>query len=159
MRLLPYLGDDNYKTLYDKFHLNEPWDSPHNKPLIAQMPAVYRCPGSKLTEPGMTVYQAPRGPATVFPGPDGVAIREIIDGTFVTIALVEVDDAHAVPWTKPDDWKFDPENPARDLGGHFPKVFLSLFCDGSVHAIEPTIAKEKLRALFSPNGGEVVNFD
>src|SRR5438874_420269 len=39
--LLPYLqrGD-----LYNQFHLDEPWDSPHNIVLLDRMPDVYRCP-------------------------------------------------------------------------------------------------------------------
>ena len=36
--LLPYLGE---KSLYYKFHLDEPWNSPHNKVLLDQMPDVY----------------------------------------------------------------------------------------------------------------------
>ena len=39
--ILPYLEQ---AALYNKFHLDEPWDSPHNKALIASMPAVYACP-------------------------------------------------------------------------------------------------------------------
>ena len=35
MLILPYLDED---SLYRQFHLDEPWDSPHNKPLIAQIP-------------------------------------------------------------------------------------------------------------------------
>ena len=42
--LLPYLEQ---QSLYDRFHLDEPWDSPHNKALIKEMPAVFTCP-----EPG-----------------------------------------------------------------------------------------------------------
>ena len=36
--ILPYLEQ---KALYDKFDLNEPWDSPHNHELLAQRPSVY----------------------------------------------------------------------------------------------------------------------
>ena len=36
--LLPFLGE---KGLYEQFHLDEPWDSPHNKLLLDQMPNVY----------------------------------------------------------------------------------------------------------------------
>jgi len=37
--------------------LNEPWDSEHNKKLIAKMPPVYVRPGSQAGE-GKTVYLA-----------------------------------------------------------------------------------------------------
>ena len=39
VQLLPYLGQEK---LYKEFHLDEPWDSDHNKKLIARMPAVFR---------------------------------------------------------------------------------------------------------------------
>ena len=39
--LLPYLDQ---QSLYDRFHLDEPWDSPHNKALIKEMPARLQMP-------------------------------------------------------------------------------------------------------------------
>src|SRR5262249_3382628 len=41
--LLPYLESGD-PTLYGRFHLDEPWDSPHNIKLLNEMPAVYRAP-------------------------------------------------------------------------------------------------------------------
>ena len=38
VQLLPYLEGQN---IYEQFRLDEPWDSPHNKPLAKQMPAVF----------------------------------------------------------------------------------------------------------------------
>lgn len=45
---------------------------------------------------GLTVYQVPSGPSTVFAGPDGISIRKITDGTSNTIGVVEVDESRAV---------------------------------------------------------------
>ena len=39
--LLPHLG---YQPLYERFHLDEPWDSPHNRALLAEMPPELACP-------------------------------------------------------------------------------------------------------------------
>src|SRR5690606_13567468 len=50
--LLPFLEEG---ALYNEFHLDEPWDSDHNKKLIARMPAVYRSPNSKAPA-GKTIY-------------------------------------------------------------------------------------------------------
>ena len=44
--LLPYLEQ---KALYDRFHHDEPWDSPHNITLLEQMPQVYRVPWEETT--------------------------------------------------------------------------------------------------------------
>jgi hypothetical protein len=93
----------------------------------------------------------------VFAGPDGIAIRKISDGLSNTIGVVEVDEEHAVPWTKPEDWTFDPANPAKGLGGHFPdQIFLCMMCDGSAHAIPTAKKMETLRALLTRDGGEAL---
>ena len=58
VHVLPYLPQSE---LYNQFNLNEPWDSPHNKGLIARMPAVYRRVDAKLTAQGKTRIVAPVG--------------------------------------------------------------------------------------------------
>jgi hypothetical protein len=143
--------------LYRQFHLDEPWDSEHNRRLIEKMPAVYRSPGSKLSqEKGRTSYVVAVGRQTVFPGQEGIPMREIKDGTVDTIMAVEVDDEHAVIWTKPEDLPFDPNNPARGLGGLYEGTFLALFCDGWVHVLSEDIDPKVLRQLFTRAGGEVI---
>ncbi len=156
VHLLPYLAAGQ---LYEQFHLDEPWDSEHNRKLIDQMPDVYRCFASKLKEKGRTHYVVVVGEGTVFPGREGIPIKEIKDGTSQTILAVEVDDEHSVIWTKPDDLPFDPDNPAKGLGGLyplFPQGFVAAFCDGSVHFSLQKIDPEVLRALFTRAGGEVI---
>ena len=39
--ILPYVEQG---VLFDKFKLDEPWDSPHNQELLKYMPLVYQCP-------------------------------------------------------------------------------------------------------------------
>ena len=153
VHILPYI---EHKRLWDQFHLDEPWDSPHNRTLIDKMPAIYRSPASKLREKGRTSYLVPRGEETVFPGPQPVAIKDIADGTSKTIMVVEADDDRAVIWTKPEDLPFDPEHPEKGLGGMFEGGFNSTFCDGSVHFLPMTIDPKTLRALFTRDGGEVI---
>ena len=148
-----------YGNLYDQFHLDEPWDSEHNKKLIDKMPAEYRSPKSKLKD-FRSNYVVPVGPGTVFEGREGMPFKKITDGTAHTILAVEVDDAHAVIWTKPDDLPYDPKEPSKGLGGLFKNVFIALFCDGSVHLIELPCPDEKLRAAFSAAAGDPApNFD
>lgn len=143
------------KSLYEQFDLTQPWDSPKNKPLIDKMPDVFRCPVSK-SPAGSTVYQVPRGDRTLFPAEKPIRIRDISDGLSNTIAVVEVNDAAAMVWTKPDNWQLDLSNPIGGLGGHFDNVFYALFCDGAVRAI-PVMAKpDLLNAFFAPAGGELV---
>lgn len=152
--LLPFLGQSR---LYQQFHLDEPWDSPHNKTLIAKMPGVFACPSIVFDKPGMTTYLVPTGKQTVFPGKAGVPMRQITDGTSNTILVIDVDRKHAVIWTKPDDLPVDPKQPQRGVGTQHEGGFWVLFCDGSTHFLSKTITPKTLYGLFTRNGGEIVN--
>jgi hypothetical protein len=158
VHLLPFVGAND---LYRQFHLDEPWDSPHNKQLLARMPDVYQGPNLKLNQEGKTVYLLPMGKDAAFKdGPEGPRMpADFIDGTSNTILIVEADNAHAVPWTKPEDLKIDPEHPERGLGGHFHGGFLVSLADGSVRVVKKEISKATLRSAFTPSGGEVLGPD
>jgi hypothetical protein len=157
VHLLPYLEQD---ALYREFHLDEPWDSAHNKELIARMPAVFRCPKRKAADKDKTTYVVPVGSTTIFPGSaKGLSFRDITDGLSNTIILLDVDDGHAVTWTRPEDLKYDPNRPLTGLAGHHPGVIPVMFADGSLHFLRAKIAKQKLQALFTRNGNEVVQLD
>jgi hypothetical protein len=160
--ILPYIEQD---ALYKEFHLDESWDSPHNKALIAKMPVTYRCPGESddLANQGRTRYVTPRGKATIFPGIQTVKLRDVTDGTSNTIMVIETGDANAVVWTKPDDWEVDPEpNMAGVLSNHAGNSGTGSnfgYADGSVHFLNERIKPATLRALLSRNGVEVISAD
>lgn len=158
VHVLPFVGE---QKLYQQFHLDESWDSPHNKKLLAQMPDVYRGSNRKLNGEGKTVYLLPTGKRAAFKdGPEGPRMpADFPDGTSNTILIVEADDAHAVPWTKPEDLPIDPEHPERGLGGHFQGGFLVAVADGSVRFIAKGISKATLRAAFTPADGDVLSPD
>ena len=151
--LLPYLEQN---ALYKQFHLNEPWDSEHNKKLISRMPAVFACPNARVRQEGKTTYLAPLGERTVFFGKTGVPCKEISDGTSKTILLLDVDPGRAVIWTKPDDLEIDFNNVLNGLKGNHDGVFATAFCDGSVRWISPTIPADTLRLLLIRNDGKSV---
>jgi hypothetical protein len=152
VHILPFLDQ---KELYDQFHLDEPWDSEHNKKLIAKIPPMYMSPLSAAPR-GKTTYLVPVGKDTAFPPGQKLKIADITDGTSNTIGIIEADDAHAVEWTRPADLPYDPKLPLRGLGGRKEGRFSIAFLDGSVHSISREIALDTLRALFTRNGGEVV---
>jgi prepilin-type processing-associated H-X9-DG protein len=155
VHLLPFLAQDN---LYKQFHLDEPWDSEHNKKLIEHMPDVFRCPSMKRKLVGKTTYLAPVGDALMFTGTkEGVRISDIVDGTANTIFVVDADDDHAVIWTKPEDLRIQPESPSTGLHGHHAGGCNVLFADASVHFVPKTVDPKALWAIFTRNGGEVVN--
>jgi len=158
VQLLPYLEQ---QALYKEFKLDEPWDSPHNKPLIAKMPPMFACPAGsrKLAREGLTCYLTPRGPHTIFPGPNPIKLQEITDGTSNTIFVLEANDNRAVPWTKPDDWEVPAAPSLQDLTGHHPGGTNAAFADGSVHFLKETIDPELFLHLLTRNGGEVISAD
>lgn len=163
--ILPYLDQ---KSLYEEFHLDEPWDSTHNKALIAKMPDVYSAPTSQHHD-GRTVYLTPRGDRTAFPGYKLVPFHKFTDGLANTIAIVEINDDCAVPWTKPDDWKFDSDDPSGEVrvqgnrrhnakpqfGGHYGGGFNAALCNGSVLFISDEIGDRNMKGAFIRDDGEI----
>jgi hypothetical protein len=156
--ILPYLEQD---ALYKEFHLDEPWDSEHNRTLIDRMPSTYRCPAgsSKRADQSKTTYLTPRGKATIFPGSEGIKIQKITDGTSNTIFFVDASDGRAVTWTKPDDWDVDPNLDLKGIFGHHPGGTVVGLADGSVRFIKDSVAPGILEQLVTRDGGEVISSD
>jgi hypothetical protein len=156
VHLLPYLEQDK---LYKEFHLDEPWDSEHNKKLIPHMPNIYTRPDAKQKADGKTHFLVPVGKDALFQaGPkEKVDLAQIPDGSSNTILLVEADDEHAVTWTQPEDLTFDLKKPRVGLLVNKPDGILIAMADGSVHLIRNSIEDKTLGNLFTPAGGEVPN--
>ena len=160
VHILPFIEQNN---LYQQFHLDEPWDSEHNIKLLDQMPLVYRSPQS-AAEPGMTVYLGNGGENGVLrSNPDnkgkimkGIRLADITDGTSNTILAIEASDEAAVPWTKPTEYEFDEDN-MWDLFGLHVGGTNAVTSDGAVHFLSENIDLDLFKALFTRNGGEVVN--
>ena len=152
--LLPFLDQ---KQLYKEFHLDEPWDSEHNKTLIGRMPAVFRSPSAKGKPDGRTPYLAAVGENLMFTGdPKGLRYSDATDGLSDTILIVQSDEEHAVPWTKPEDLTIDLKKPASGLDGTSEKGSPALFADGSVGIIPRETSVQDLAGLFTRNGKEQV---
>jgi hypothetical protein len=161
VQILPFLERND---LYDRFHHNEPWDSPHNLELVAEMPEVFVAPSHNLP-PGETLYVVPISlqqnmqgarPEATFVEHQKTSFGTVSDGSANTIFILEVDPAAAVIWTKPEDWVYDPNNPMRSLGNAQRGKFLAGFVDGSVTQIDNFIAPTTLNAMFTRNGGEPI---
>ncbi|MFO0384868.1 MAG: DUF1559 domain-containing protein [Pirellula sp.] len=159
VHILPFIG---FTELYQEFKLDEAWDSPHNIKLLPKMPTIYS-PIADMNEtvelkPYHTTYAVPVGKKTVFGQEEPIRLRNITDGTSNTIAFVELKREHAVPWTSPEEYPFDESNPTAKLRNYNGKTVIALF-DGFVTNVKLDLPKETWLALFSRNGGEVVNLD
>jgi hypothetical protein len=152
--VLPYIEQ---QQLYQQFKLDEPWDSPNNKPLLDKMPKVYAIPGVTPDKGTETHFRVFVGNGAVFDYVKSCKIQEILDGTSNTFMIVTA--AKAVPWTKPDELEFDP---AKDMGallGTFHGRIMTAFCDGSVRSMAKPPQKATLNALITRSGGEVIGND
>ncbi|HVC94407.1 MAG TPA: DUF1559 domain-containing protein [Pirellulales bacterium] len=156
VQLLPHLG---MEKLYREFHLEEPWDSEHNRALVERMPEVYRSPLSTVKTPGRTSYLAPRVEGTILDGGDAVSFKDITDGTSNTILIVESNDDRAVIWTRPDDLPVDLDRPQAGLGELPGGWFLAAVADGSVQSIHVDSDPETLRRLFLRADGKPVDWN
>jgi type II secretory pathway pseudopilin PulG len=153
VQILPYMDQ---QELYNQFHLDEPWDSEHNRALIPQMPQIYANPNAKVMD-GTTNYLAVVGKECVFDGTNkAVGLRNITDGTSKTIAIVEADADKAVDWTKPDDLRFDANNPTTGLGHLRPGGWLAAFLDGHIQFISNNVDPHLVKAMVTKAGGESI---
>lgn len=157
VHILPFLEQ---QALYDEFHLDEPWDSPHNRQLIDRMPTVF---GSttfpQVAAEGKTVMLMPRGKGTIGEEAQGIEFAQVQDGLSNTIVVVEAAPSAAVAWTSPDDLNFDVDDPLAGLVGSHPGGFQVLFGDGSVRFISQAIAPETLKLLMDPRDGRAIPAD
>jgi hypothetical protein len=150
VRLLPHLdGSGRYK----QFRLDEPWDSPHNRQLIEEVPRCYSSWYHHLRRE--TCYLRPRGEGTAFPlKPSAQAQAAPIPSR--QIWLVEANRDRAVIWTRPGDLDYDPEDPRAGLGqqdrvGFFrSRGGLVSLADERTLFVSETTDPDLLRSLFAP---------
>jgi uncharacterized protein (TIGR03067 family) len=145
--LLPYLDQ---QELFDQFKLDEPWDSEHNKKLLANMPVVYGSVGDE------TVYQVFVGEGTPFDGTKAAKLDDFRDGLDNTILLAVA--GKAVPWTRPADLSYAADKPLPKLGGLIKEGFHVAAPDGHVRFVPADFNEKALRALITIAGGEKETF-
>lgn len=173
VHLLPFLGEQN---LHAQFRLDEPWDSPTNRPLLNRMPKIYGTPTQKSgKEPlgSVTFYRGFTSPGCVFAPrmgrqggnfstpqrPIGPGFGWFQDGMAETVIAVE--SGTPVEWTRPDDLDTSLGRAFPEFGGIRPKspTFLALFANGSVQSIRRTNNEARWRAAISYAGNDRTELD
>ena len=153
--ILPYLGESE-KALYGQFKLSEPWDSPHNKALLAKMPRVYALAVAKDGEKdkNVTHYVGLVGGGALFDKDRTVSLNSVTDGTSNTLMIAEA--ATGVPWTKPEDLAFTGRSLLPQLGGQFEEEFVGVMADGWPRLFKKSVDPTVLVELITRGGNEVV---
>ena len=138
-------------------NLNEPWDSPTNRPFASGVVRPYTDPDTPA-DPD-TRYRVFYGPGTAFPSDRQMKLTHITDGASNTLFVVE--SGEKVTWTRFAEIKFDPANPPdpATMGRSGQTTFQALMSNGSTRTLRKSIDPRVFKALITPNGGEVVNLD
>lgn len=151
VHLLPFLEQ---VELYQQFHLDEPWDSEHNKTLIEKMPEIFKT--EEVTEAGKTNLHVLTGENMLFGQEDAVNFYSVLDGTSNTILVVQAGADKAVEWTKPDGLPFNEDDPKATFGKVGSSVPV-LMMDGSTLMMSMDLASETITQLATHAGGEVID--
>lgn len=154
--ILPFLEEQD---LYAKYHLDEPWNSPHNMVLLDQMPAVYRCP-SDYPSDSQTSYAMVVGPHAVSDGPTAHRIDDIKDKGANTIMVAEAANAKLL-WLEPRDLDTqtmvlcinvvsgDLRQDACEIFSYHSNMANVLFCDGTVRDVNNDMGEKVLKAMLT----------
>ena len=151
VRLLPYLEQ---QALYEQFHLDEPWDSAHNRPLADVVVLFFTSPKNPA-KAGKTRHLALAGKETLSPGSKELHFRHITDGMSNTIMFVEALPSEAVIWTRPKDIEFDVKKPFDGLISSKGQ-FAAAFADAHCAWLSRATGEDDMRAYVTPAGGEII---
>lgn len=154
----------SHRELFHRFKLNEPWNSPNNLPLLAEMPNLYRSGTDSSTVTSTRYLAIADG---VYPGTlslflnnvnslgNKLQLSQVTDGLVNTILVVQAAPEKAVPWTKPDDLVFDPANPIATLG-NVGSYFNAVFADGTVRTLPTDMGNAMFESLVTINRGDLL---
>lgn len=179
--ILPYLEQ---ARLYNQYDFSQPWDSPKNLQVLDKMPDVFRDPVYGDNKGHFTNYAALSGDGTLFP-PEGMTMKgdgkvalgfepdgkttfaDVTDGLSNTIAVAPVSPERKIPWTKPEDIRYDEDFPPlgepKGIAAPYKindvKAAPVMVMDGSVKMLSSRTEPPMLHALITRAGGEIVPAD
>lgn len=144
VQILPFVGE---QALYEQFTLDEPWDSEHNRALIARMPDVFKTPG-KDAGAGVTSFLMPTGPETIFVNNTGPALSDLGAKPEETIILV-LSPSEEVEWTKPADHAFAAQSSVPSLSLNSRLDLVAGFANGKARVVEALNEGQRLLPMFA----------
>src|SRR6185369_3966069 len=88
--------------VFNRWHLNEPWDSPNNTQFASIGRHLYRCPSDSRADPLDTNYVAIVGKGTAWQPGRALTSKDIKDNPHDTILVVEMKNP-GIRWAEPRD--------------------------------------------------------
>jgi Protein of unknown function (DUF1559) len=155
--ILPFLDQ---QELYRAYNFDEPWNGPSNRNLASWVGNIYLRSGLESNQIRTTSFVAVVGPQTVWPGSKPKSQKDIVDGTHDTLMVVEVPDGQFL-WMEPRDLEFDSmsfrinDGSGRGLGSRLSGARV-VSADTTVRTLPDDFDGNKLRAMLTTNGGEVL---
>lgn len=149
--ILPFVEQE---SLYRQYNKQEPWDSPANTRILNSMPKLFAHPSRSKPGDTATYYQVLTGKGTMFERQLSLGAIAAGDGTANTFMVVEA--GVPVPWTKPGDLTYAPDQPLPQLGDPAAADFNALFADGTARRVQRKTKESTLRALITWNGNEAI---
>jgi hypothetical protein len=159
VHILPFMDRSD---LYNRFHLNEPWDSPNNLPLLAEMPDIFRSAGdaSNSTSTRLVTFygtDVPFKAGAPNANAHGTTQAQLRDGADHTIMFFEAGLEAAEPWTRPTGIPFVKADPL-SVAGTFPNGIIKVaMFGGAVLALPGNTSAATMSALATHDGKEVVD--
>jgi hypothetical protein len=148
--LLPFLGPEG-EALVHRFQFDRPWRDPNNERLLRFRPDAYapsRPHGSQPYGTRARLFVGPGLPFTGEPLP-GKPLADRPAGLAHTLLVAE--SADLIPWTAPQELKYDPDGPLPALGDG--RGFLGVMADGSVRWVPAGVSEAVLRAAITGAAG------
>ncbi len=140
VKILPFLEE---QVLYNRIDMEQDWDSEANKFLADAMPKIYGGGGRESLIAAVTLDKQP------------AEFRDLTDGTSNTIAFVRLN--KPIPWAANRDLTIDEVIAMFDSMDGKGEVLVALY-DGSVQVLPANVDRDKLRAMLTPDGGEVIDW-
>jgi hypothetical protein len=150
--ILPYLDQEAF---YRELSLDQPWDSEDNRQYTSTLIMTY-CDDVEPTN--KTTIRAPVFPGSFWDG-DGPPKtgRDVRDGLSNTIAIIDAPPSAAVEWANPDPWILSKDDPMSDVFGDRDSVRVGMLDGAAIVLDRKEMTNEKLKALLTIAGGEVID--